>query len=303
MFLTEYYGIQEPVGFVDIDVVADTKIFLDPFKVARAANGDPLAQAADSSIRHYSSLLSSYLASPDLSDRARGRRMLEHLNEPRETRLGMTRVGYDGKGIDKYHSDLVANALQYELEPLLLIGVFQWLGALPVYVRGIGADRMSDMTTAIVRAQLIDFTERKIAQYPQFSTFPNSLRQHTMKVWDVRKQQWMDRTARLPFAEGCPILLVPKSWTGQSLEVHGERFYHRSALTYLQLEEQLKAPQQAKIPKTVLEKQYPDRYLTNFKVTLEARENGINLLDQFLASLNHRLDAVENLGHQGLEAG
>lgn len=302
MFLTEYYGIQEPVDFVNIDVVADTKIFLDPFKVARAASGDPLAQAADSSIRHYSSLLSSYLASPDLADRGRGRLMLKHLNEPRETRLGMTQVGYDGKGIAGYHSNLVADALQNKLEPLLLIGVFQWLGALPVYVNGIGSDRMSDMTTAIVRGQLIDYTESKIAQHPQFTTFPHSLRTHTMKVWDVRKQEWLDRTARLPFAEGYPILLVPKSWTGQGLEVDGERFYRRSSLSYLQLDEQRKAPQQAKIPKTVLEKLYPDRYSTNFKVTLAAHENGVNLFDKFLASLNQRLDAVEHLGHRELGA-
>lgn len=303
MFLTEYYGIQEAVDFVNVDVDADTKVFLDPFKVARAASGDPLAHAADLTIRHYSSLLSSSLASSDPADRARGRQMLQHLNEPRETRLGMTQVGYDGKGIDKFHSGLVADALCYELEPLLVIGVFQWLGALPVYVKGIGFDRMSDMTTAIVRSQLIDFTERKVAQHPQFSTHPKSLHEHTMKVWDMRKQEWVDRTTRLPFADRYPILLVPKSWTGHHLEVHGERFYQRSSLTYLQLEQQRKAPRHAKVSKTVLEKQYPDRYSTNFKVTLAAYENGTNLFDQFLMNLNRSLDSVEKIGQRGLAAG
>lgn len=292
--LTEYYGISQPVDFVDIDIVGDTRVFLDPFKVARAGLGDPLAREADANVRHYSSLLSAKLLSADLADIARAHQMLENLNEPRETRLGMSRVGYNGKGLAKHHAELVAGALRGDLRPLLSIGIFQWLGALPVYVKGISADRMSDMTTAIIRAQLARYTQIQIASHPQFASHPHTLRPHNLKVWDSQREEWVDGRYQLPFAEGHPILLVPRGWTGRSLEVKGDRFYGVSSLGYLQQEYQLKNPTAGKPSKAALEKQFPNRYPVNLAVTLRAYDNGVRLFDEFLRYVDDKLRYAED---------
>lgn len=294
MRLTEYYGISQPVDFVDIDIVGDTRVFLDPFKVARAGLGDPLAREADANVRHYSSLLSAKLLSADLADIARAHQMLENLNEPRETRLGMSRVGYNGKGLAKHHAELVAGALRGDLRPLLSIGIFQWLGALPVYVKGISADRMSDMTTAIIRAQLARYTQIQIASHPQFASHPHTLRPHNLKVWDSQREEWVDGRYQLPFAEGHPILLVPRGWTGRSLEVKGDRFYGVSSLGYLQQEYQLKNPTAGKPSKAALEKQFPNRYPVNLAVTLRAYDNGVRLFDEFLRYVDDKLRYAED---------
>ena len=292
--LTEYYGISQPVDFVDIDIAGDTKIFLDPFKVARAGFGDPLAREADANIRHYSSLLSAKLLSSDLADVARAHQMLENLNEPRETRLGMSRVGYNGKGVATHHADLVADALRGDLRPLLSIGIFQWLGALPVYVKGISADRMSDMTTAIIRAQLARYTAIQIASHPQFASHPHTLRVHKLKLWDSKREEWVDGQYQLPFAEGHPILLVPRDWTGRNLEVSGDRFYGVSSLGYLQQEYQLNNPGVGKPSKTTLEKQFPNQYPVNLAVTIRAYSNGVRLFDEFLRYVDDKLCNAED---------
>lgn len=294
MRLTEYYGISQPVDFVDIDIAGDTKIFLDPFKVARAGFGDPLAREADANIRHYSSLLSAKLLSSDLADVARAHQMLENLNEPRETRLGMSRVGYNGKGLATHHADLVADALRGDLRPLLSIGIFQWLGALPVYVKGISADRMSDMTTAIIRAQLARYTQSQIASHPQFASHPHTLRAHKLKLWDSKLEEWVDGQYQLPFAEGHPILLVPRDWAGRNLEVRGDRFYGVSSLGYLQQEYQLNNPGVGKPSKTTLEKQFPNQYPVNLAVTMRAYSNGVRLFDEFLRYVDDKLRNAED---------
>lgn len=282
MRLTTFFGLPSSIPFVDIDVDKDTPQFLDPQRIARAAgNGDLIAQAADSTIRQFSTQLCQRLTSSSLSERQLGFRMLDNLNEPRETRLGMTQTGYNGHGVHTHFREEIHKAITQDLRALVTVGVFNWLGALPLFVEGFAADRMSDMTTGIIRGHLIHYTEEMIRRYPQFTRQGHSLEQHTMQIWDFPTHQWKSHKVDLPTAGGHPILLVPKSWVGKNIELHGQRFYNCQALGYIQRKLERSYPKAGKVPKKTLKSIYPDVYPTNRSTTLEAYQQGDNLLERF----------------------
>lgn len=283
MRLTTFFGLPSSIPFVDIDVDKDIPRFLDPQRIARAAaNGDLIAQAADSTIRRFSTQLCQRLTSSSLSERQLGLNMLDNLNEPRETRLGMTRTGYNGHGVHTHFREEIDKAITQDLRALVTVGVFNWLGALPLFVEGFAADRMSDMTTGIIRGHLIDYTKEMIRRYPQFTRKRHRLEQHTMEVWDFSTHQWISRTVDLPTAGGHPILLVPKIWAGKDIELRGQRYYNCQALDYIQKKLVGSNPKAGKVAKRTLKSSYPDVYLVNRNTTLEAYEQGVNLLLKFI---------------------
>lgn len=289
MELTEYFNIEGPVEFVDVTIDGDKKLFLDPLLIARSAVSDPLARAADLNLRLFATKLSENIAADDPGHTARALQMMGNLKEPRETRLGMSEHGYNGRGVSDYYAQVVCRALQSDLKPLISLGVFQWFGVLPIYVQGIDADRMSDMTTGIVREQLIQFTEAMVRKYSAFSDHPHSLRPHKVKIWNASTNEWEDRFSNLPEAGGHPIILIPREWVGPRLEVRGRRFY-RASLTYKQKEMFRANPKDGKATISDLEKLYPNTYAVNLEMTLRAYGNGIDLLEEFLESVNRRID-------------
>lgn len=287
--ITSFFDINGPVPFVDVDVESDTKLFLDPALIAFYSRSDRLADEAHHVLRDYSALLCTLITSSSAADRQRAYEMLTNLNEPRETRLGMSAEGFNGHGVDTYFRDKIGEALMGDLRALIAVGVFHWIGALPLFVEDFDRDRMSDMTTAIIRGPLIDFTEEMIRRYPQFQANGHSLVPHTMKVWDPMDHQWKDRTARLPHAGGHPLLLVPDEWAGAYLQLHGRRYYEVPVLGHIQEELQAANPAAGKVSKKALQEMHPDVYPTNLAVTMQAYQSGIDLLEEFICFAHQKL--------------
>ena len=287
--ITTFFGITGHVPFVDVDVESDTKLFLDPALIAFYSREDGLAGKADQMLRDYSALLCTLITSSSAADRQRAYEMLMNLNEPRETRLGMSAEGFNGHGVDTYFRDKIGEALTGDLRALIAVGVFHWIGALPLFVEDFDRDRMSDMTTAIIRGSLIDFTEEMIRRYPQFQAHGHLLVPHTMKVWDPMDHQWKERTVRLPHAGGHPLLLVPDEWAGSYLQLHGRRYYAIPVLGHIQEELRAANPAAGKVSKKDLEKMHPDVYPTNLAVTMQAYQSGIDLLEEFIRFAHQKL--------------
>lgn len=291
--ITTFFGISGHVPFVDVDVDSDTKLFIDPALIAFCSRTDRLASKADQMLRDYSALLCTLITSSSAVDRQRAYEMLTNLNEPRETRLGMSAKGFNGHGVDTYFRDKIGEALMGDLRALIAVGVFHWIGALPLFVEDFDRDRMSDMTTAIIRGPLIDFTEEMIRRYPQFQANGHSLVPHTMKVWDPMDHQWKNRTARLPHAGGHPLLLVPDEWAGAYLQLHGRRYYEVPVLGHIQEELQAANPAAGKVSKKALQEKHPDVYPTNLAVTMQAYQSGIDLLEEFIRYAHQKLTMPE----------
>lgn len=291
--IRKYFGISSPVPFVDIDVDTDTRLFIDPLLITRNAMGDKLAAEADKTLRDFSALLCTRIISSSPHERQLAYEMLTNLNEPRETRLGMSTRGFNGHGVDTYFRDKIGEALTGDLRALITVGFFRWIGALPLFVEDFDRDRMSDMTTAIIRESLIDFTEEMIRRHPEFYSNGHSLVPHTIKVWDPLIHQWKNRTVNLPYAEEHPLLLVPDAWVGASLQLHGRRFYEVPVLGYIQDEMESVNPGAGRVSKKMLQTQHRDVYSTNLAVTLRAYRAGIDLLEAFIQFANQKMEMPE----------
>jgi hypothetical protein len=77
-----------------------------------------------------------------------------------------------------------------------------------MFVPGIGPDKVSDITTNIVRRQLIEYTQNQFALYGIAinSEMPSGL------LWDSVAADWTEGYDNIPVVQGRKILLVPKRY-------------------------------------------------------------------------------------------
>ena len=89
-------------------------------------------------------------------------------------------------------------------------------------IERIATDRISDITTNVIRGPLIAFTQEMSEIYPKIKTerVPAGL------IWDDENHEWLaDEREELPTPEGEPLLLVPKSTLRARLDFDPGDYY------------------------------------------------------------------------------
>lgn len=106
----KHFGInksQAELDFVDIDIDGDTPLYIDPYALTTRED--------EWSINCHSLVVSYFeeiLMSIQNNDIRRGLILLTHLNEPEETRLGVSLTGNKGRGIGSSQAKDIFNALR-----------------------------------------------------------------------------------------------------------------------------------------------------------------------------------------------
>ena len=86
-------------------------------------------------------------------------------------------------------------------------GLLSDLEECELFVRGIGPDMVSDITTNIVRRNLVHYTQAQCELYGiQTTQVPFG------PFWNPANLRWNNEYTRLPIINGRPILLVPKAF-------------------------------------------------------------------------------------------
>lgn len=229
MRVTDFFRISGDVQFLDVDVINDSPLFVQP--TAIRTSGTALARAAQSRIDSFSGeVLRLRVAAPDL-DRARGRRILKTgLNEPHFTRLGFAAQGSYGHGFGPGKGDELWAALG---TGLVQEGLIAGLEHLPLFLRGVERDLVSDMTTRLCLPELVSFTNEMRELHPALSATLCVVR---TQVWDPAEACWSRAEMEIPVAAGKPLLLVPRDWTAHRLIVNHDQFYNRITTTAVQNE-------------------------------------------------------------------
>ena len=171
---SEHFGIGKSQGeldFVDVELDRDTPLFLDPFAISQRP--DRWAQDA------HAHLVAFFQQVVDGIRQARdqeARRLLNHLREPNETRLGLSRGRPQGAGIGQYQADEIFEALR--ASQAVQAGFLNSLEECELMIEGVGRDKISDLTTNILRGKLAQYTydqcelhgveTREVAVGPQF---------------------------------------------------------------------------------------------------------------------------------------
>ncbi|GAA0288681.1 hypothetical protein [Kineococcus aurantiacus] len=228
MRVSELFGLTGSQGsfdFIDVDVEHDTPLFIDPSALATLQS--PWANSCISSIQ---SFFQAVLDKIRAKDSFGAMALLRELGEVNATHLGYSSVS-QGSGVgdglaEKFYdelanSDAVASGFVTDLEDTALL------------VEGVREDRISDVTTNIIREQLVEYTQATA----EFYEIPTQDGLAIGPFWNARVNAWEQATATLPLTKQGPLLLVPKSIVRRNLYYNPGEYYRHYVLEYFKQQE------------------------------------------------------------------
>lgn len=297
--ISNHYGIAGPVPFVDVEIGADNRLYVDPHAIRLHRHPEPFATDALKCIDTFFHEVTNSIIVDTPASRAHGRALLQQFAEPWETRLGMAEAGFHGHGGAETVGTWIWDVLTGDAEAVVRIGVLRHVEDLPLFVEGVDRDITSDITTRITFSSLADFTESMLHAYPQFHSGGHQTGTYTKQIWDPSSRAWGTRSVTLPVADGKPLLLVPHSWARRALLMSARRFYGTTVLSFAQLEQAV-VDSNGKLlmsSKKALRTR-PDLREgreTNLRVTLRAIENEQDLLEAFKAFVASKADPSDGV--------
>lgn len=218
---------QAELDFIDIDPDRDIGLFIDSHLIG--ASHHPFAEHCHSTI---SSFFNFFLALIKEGEQDVARELFSHLHEPNETCLGSSVGTPNGRGVggenasDIFESVMSSRAIE--------TGVLEHLEDFRIFVHGVGPDKVSDMTTNIIRMNLIQYT---ITQC-ELHGIPLTEMVATGPWWDAVNRQWQWSHERMLIVNERPILLVPKCIVSYG-RAYSADVYHRQFLLNFVRKEQL----------------------------------------------------------------
>jgi hypothetical protein len=187
-------------------LTVDTKLFVDPFLIFQD-DAPHWGEAHRRVVAHFDEafrLLALSGCTPDTVHYKAALRMLK-FPEPTETCLGYTAVGTDGAGSGKGFANSIAAAMCDAIGR----GVksLEHFEQLDIFQDGIGPDRISDITTTILKDDLVRYTQ-EVAERHGVPTAKHRLRSAR---FDHDRHRFVDDKVELPTSPvtGGPIVLVP----------------------------------------------------------------------------------------------
>lgn len=189
---------QSALDFVDVRLDKDNMLFVDP-RLIDLSKKVLVVKMQDNLKIFLAELLDNIKA----KNSKQTKYLLSGLSEPRETRLGYSNGGSNGKSV----GDKIKPKFELALtnSALLKYGVLNNLGDFDLFIEDMGCDRISDVTTKIIKSALIEYTQEQceIHKIPTVEV----LQKH---LFDVNTLKWTDKKVKLPLDLGLPIIFVPK---------------------------------------------------------------------------------------------
>ncbi|MEU9251007.1 hypothetical protein AB0D66_04065 [Streptomyces sp. NPDC048270] len=289
MRVTDHYNLNDSVEFVDVHVDRDNRLYVDPSSIRFwAKSGDKWALEAYGSIDAFFSEFLRRLWSTSSSENQSAREMLWQFHEPRETRLGMSAVGFDGSGASKEIGDAIWHSLSENPLCTLSVPILKRLEDIPLFVPDIADDRVSDLTTRLIFGDLARFTARQMEKHPELQ---RGAREGDYQVWDRDSKAWGKAPMPLPHVEQAgggkakPLLLVPKTATHRNLRMSHGKYWQGEILGSIQddlttfINGKPVAPRKEDLKKR---DEYQARRLLNTKRTEEIwNRDNVNLLEAY----------------------
>lgn len=225
---SEVFGLnrtQPELDFVDIDVDGDMPLFIDPFRISRCSD-EWSAQCNNSVVSFFQSVLDAIRS----GDSHTARRLLNGLGEPNETCLGLSRALPRGRGVSGKQANDLYNALS--ASQAVRTGFIREISDCELMVQGIGYDKISDVTTNIIRSHLIEYTQAQCRLHG--ITLSGTVA--SGRLWDSMNKTWTSDYTQLPTVNGRRILLVPKAMVGWNQSIDHRKYYRHFVLNFLQQE-------------------------------------------------------------------
>ncbi len=189
---------QAELDFVNVPVDGDIPLFVDPFAISRRED-----RWSQDCFRTIVSFFDRAIAAIQVEDWDTARDLFGHLNEPNETRFGFSKERPRGAGIGPNQAGKLLYALSQS--SAVRTGFLRSLEEAELMVRDIGRDKISDLTTNVIRRHLAEYTKDQCDLH-EIATQAVPLGPY----YSVERGHWVSDYFDLPVADGQPVLLVPK---------------------------------------------------------------------------------------------
>jgi hypothetical protein len=224
---SKHYGLdktQSELDFVNVKLDRDNPLFVDPYAIS--LRQDEWGRKAHGQLVLFFQSVIDAIRDGRASD---ARELLSHLQEPNETRLGLSKGRPQGTGIGPGQADDLFRVLSKS--EAVRSGVLTSLEECELMIEGIGNDKISDLATNVLRGNLVEYTQDQCRLHgvPMTSVSVGP-------TFNKQRRRWENRFFDLPVANGRPILLVPKSIVRRKPAYEHRRFYRHYALNFLQAE-------------------------------------------------------------------
>jgi hypothetical protein len=228
MRVTNFFRLnksQAELDFIDVDVTRDTRLFIDPYAIE--IRDDPFSERLK---EHITSFFQALIDAIKANDQARLAALTSHLSEPEETFLGMSKGAPAGRGVGRGQANQIISALRNSRA--VQTGLLTDLAEAELFIEGISSDKLSDLTTNLIRGPLNDYTA---AQCALLGIKTNRVAMPA--AWNPEKLRWESAYADIPIVSGKKVLLVPKSIVRIKLSLDSQEFYNNYILEFLKSEE------------------------------------------------------------------
>jgi hypothetical protein len=215
---------QAELDFVDVDLARDAPLFVDPFAISQRL--DSLSQECHLTLQAFFQRIVDAIRAGD-DDDAQG--LLYRLREPNETRLGYSTRRPQGAGIGTMQARQLFAALR--ASTAVQTGFLSSLEECELMIEGVARDKLSDLTTNIIRGHLAEYTREQCA------LFDIPVRQAALPPCFNRDTGlWESRYLDVPVWRDSPILLVPKYFVRRDPAYEATDYYNHYVLEFLQAE-------------------------------------------------------------------
>jgi hypothetical protein len=222
-FSQEFNVVRTPDDdWFDSVLTVDTRLFLDPFLIY-AQPFDPFQQAHSKMVVYFNSAFKLVAESQGNAAHPSWIRAVDLLMFPEvsELCLGFSAEDVDGAGAAKGFAKHIAAALWEAVQSgLSSLKHFEEVGLLR---KGIGADRIGDMTGNILRGELATYTQTICARHGIFME-PT---RYPRVAFSTEFNRWIPGVLDLPVsvATGKPILLAPETFLRDLPTISGDAFW------------------------------------------------------------------------------
>lgn len=228
MRISEIFNLnksQPELDFVDVDTELDTPLFLDPFFLGLRT--DRWSLSASDTIRSFFQQVIRAIREENIQA---GKDLFGYLHEPNATCLGLSEGKPRGRGVGLENTDDIFESIVNSRA--IQSGVITDLEDNLLFVNGFGKDKLSDMTTNIIRKHLLEYTvcQCKLHNITLTENIPSGY------YWNGETLQWEQSYEESLIVDGKQILLVPKGIISYSRSYVPDKYYNHYVLNFMQSE-------------------------------------------------------------------
>jgi len=224
---SKVFGInktQPELDFVNVHLNRDAPLFIDPYAISQRR--DSWSLSCHELIKSFFQLI---IESIRAGNYDKAKELLLHLKEPNETRLGFSKNRPQGAGIGHFQAEQLYQTISES--SAVKTGFLSSLEECELMIDGISRDKISDLTTNIIRKKLEEYTVE------QCNLYGISLHEVALPPYfSIDDNSWVSDYYHLPVYKNKPILLVPKFIARYSLDYDSGDYYNNYVLNYLQAE-------------------------------------------------------------------